>query len=469
MVMGRTALVGLAMVFTAGCAASTAERPPSAEPERTYVGQHDEHPVPTMAPIKVAPVTSCAVASGNAAGDELAKLSLFSRALSQVREHYLRDITPRSRELLLAALWAVEATDRDVLMERDLDAPPRWVSVRVKGERCMLNIEHVDAPATLLSSLQQAMRFIGSRVAPPAGEIGARFAKIEAAATNAMLGALDRESRLVEADASGDLRAQPPGAAAAVAVAPAKPGAQPPGFTRASLSVGGEVAYVRPDGFPRGAAAQVEQQTTGASGQPAKGVVLDLRNNPGGLLAEATMVADVFIQRGVLGWVIGKDQRKALEARDSGHDFDGDVIVLVNRDTSAAAELVASAIRGLGRGIVLGEPTAGAGPVREFFDLSADEATTPAPVDGAAAAAEGPGLLLRTGSLWTGNDTPLEGAGGRPDLTLTWPAGRSSPAKEDCLLQLAQAAISQAPDARRSTLLATAKALAGKQVCGSAP
>src|SRR3569623_3588787 len=139
--MARTALVGVAMVFMAGCAAAISELPPSGEPVRTYVGQHDEHPVPTMAPIKAAPVTSCAVAAGNAAGDELAKLSLFSRALSQVRELYLRDITPRSRELLLAALWAVEATDRDVLKERDLDAPPRWVSVRVKGERCMLNIE----------------------------------------------------------------------------------------------------------------------------------------------------------------------------------------------------------------------------------------------------------------------------------------------------------------------------------------
>lgn len=476
MVTGRTALAGCATVVAIGCAGPAAERPPSAEPERTYVGQHDDRPLPSVAQAKAAPAANCPVASGNAGGSELALLSLFSTTLSQVRDYYPRDITPRSRELLLASLWAVEATDRDVLVERDLDAPPRWVSVTVKGERCTLNIERVDAPATLLSSLQDGMRFIGSRLALPTSETDARFTKIELAATNGMLAALDRQSRLVDADTYRDIRAQPPGASAATDVAPARQAAEPIGLTMAALSTRYEVAYLRPDGFRRGSAAQVEQGTLGSGGTAPKGVVLDLRNNPGGLLDEATRVADVFIERGVLGWIVDRDHRKALEAHDSGHDFEGSVVVLVNHQTSAAAELVASAIKSQGRGVIFGEETAGAGSIRDFFDLpvtSQDAPPAPAPPgDAAPPEAAQPqevlGLLLRTGYLWTANDAPIEGAGVRPDLQQPSPSGATSAANDDCLLQLAQAVISQAPDARRSTLLSTATALANKQVCAHA-
>lgn len=473
MVRGRTALVGLATVFTTGCLASTTERPPSPEPERTYVGQHDQRPMPTVAPVKVAPPTSCALKSATATGDELAQLSLFSRALFQLRDQYPRDITPRSRELLLAALWAIEVTDRDVLMERDLDAPPGWVSLTVKGERCMLNIERVDSPATVLSALQQAMRFIGSRLVLPASETGPRFSKIEVAATNGMLALLDRQSRLVDADASRDIRAQSPSATATTSVTAATPTSVAAGLRLAALSTGDEVAYVRPDGFPRGSAAQAEQEAMGSGGKTPKGVILDLRDNPGGLLEEAAGVADVFVERGVLGWIVGRAQRKALEAHDGGHDFAGAVVVLVNRRTSAGAELVASAIKSLGRGIVLGEQTAGAGSVREFFDLPvAGQPTGVASAEGGATAPTAtdlPGVLLRTGYLWTANDVPLESEGVRPDLPLTWPPPPASPANDDCLLKVAQAAITKAPDARRSMLLATAKALASEQICAVAP
>lgn len=492
MVTGRTALAGLTTVVAIGCATPAVERAPGAEPERTYLGAHDERP--HLMPAPSAPPTHCPVEASTAGEAHPPELPLFSRTLVHLREDYPRDIAPRSRQLLVASLSAVGAADSDVVVNQDPDTPPRWVSITAKGERCTLNIERVDAPASLRSSLQDGMRFVGSRLALAGGETDGRLTKLEIAATNGLLAALDPQSRLIDVDTYRDIRAQRPGASAALA--PPGLDADQAGPSLEEDSLGQEVAYLRPGRFQRGEGARVEQGATGSHGKTPKGVILDLRNNPGGLLDEAAQVADVFIERGVLGWIVGPHERKALDAHDDGHDFGGAVIVLVNHETAEGAELVASAIKNTGRGVILGEPTAGAGSVRAFFDLLATERPIPARLapgspdsDGARNVLDGReppappepaqadptgvdqpeevlGLLLRTGYLRTANDDSIEGAGVRPDIQPRWTAGPGPASNEDCLLELAQALISQAPDARRSTLLSTAKDLASKPVCG---
>jgi hypothetical protein len=492
MVTGRMALAGCATLFTLGCASPMAERPPSAEPERTYVGQRDERPLTTLATVKAAPATACPVGPDEANGARLSQLSLFSRTLFYLRELYPADITPRSRQLLLAALSAIPPADREVAVEADPEVPPRWVNVSVKGQRCTLNLERVDAPSSLRSSLQQAVRFLGSRVMLPADEAEARFTRIEIAATNGMLAALDRHSLLMDADAYAKVRASSTGPSASAVGSPEGQDARRAAFAAPEA---GEVAYLSLGAFQRGAGAEVQRSSIGSGGPPPKGVVLDLRDNKGGLVEEAAGVADVFIQRGVLGWIVGKRERTALEAHDGEQDFTGAVVVLVNHETASGAELVASAIQNLGRGVILGEVTAGAGAVRAFFDLSrhARQPDAPSPAggpdrdvvkdipEGGEAAAPGDGaqpsggereevlgLLLRTGSLRTANDHEIEGSGVRPDLQFAGPVGPSSASRDECLVRFARALISQAPDARRSTLLATAKALASRQDCGQA-
>ena len=485
--------MGWATLFTFGCAAPGAERAPDREPERTLLGQRDERPRPTLTSVRSAPPTSCAVGSSPVTGAQLAELSLFSRTLFYLRETYPRDITPYSRQLLLAALSAIPAADQDVAVERDPDALPRWINVTVAGERCALNIERVDAPWNLRSSLQTAMRFIGSRLALPAGETEARFTRIELAATNGMLAALDRASMLTDAPSYERDRGKPAGLIASALVSPQGQAAARPQFQGPYLE---DAAYLPVGGFARGAAAEVEQGAAGSGERPPKGVILDLRNDKGGLVDEAAKVAGVFIQRGVLGWIVGRHERTALEAHDSGHDFTGTVVVLVNHETASAAELVASAIQSLGRGLIIGEVTAGAGSVRTFFALPrkwrpAGASSPPAPPDRDVVqnildGVEPPPpqeqaepfdgqpdemfeLLLRTGYLRTANDREIEGAGVLPDIQIPRPVGPTSAAGDACLIHLAQALISQAPDARRSTLLPIAKTLADRWDCGQAP
>lgn len=492
MVMGRMALAGCAALFTLGCAPPMAERPPSAEPERTYLGQGDERPRTTLAPVRVAPATDCPVGPDATNGATLAELPLFSRTLFYLREWFPADITPRSRQLLLAALAAIPPADSDVAVERDPDVAPLWVSVSAKGQRCTLNLERVDAPSSLRSSLQQAVRFLASRVMLPADEVEARFTKIEIAATNGMLASLDRHSLLIDADTYGKVRATSTGPSASAVVSPDGQEVRRAAFPGGDA---GEVAYLSVGSFQRGAGAEVQRSSIGSGGPPPKGIILDLRDNKGGLVDEAAMVADVFIQRGVLGWIVGRHERTALEAHDGGQDFTGAVVVLVNHETASGAELVASAIQNLGRGVIIGDVTAGAGSVRRFFDLPGrwpagasspagspdrdvvqnipnDGEMPPPHDDGEPFSGEREkvlGLLLRTGYLRTANDHDIEGSGVRPDLQPPGPVGPASASRDECLVHFAHALISRAPDGRRSTLLATAKVLASRQDCGHAP
>jgi|GEM_PF-3263809 len=488
MVTGRTVLAGCTALLTLGCAAPEAQRPRDGAPERTYLGQRDDRPRPTVAPVRSAPATNCPAGSDAANGARLGELALFSRALFYLREQSPRDISPRSRQLLLAALGAIPAAASDVTVQPDPDAPPRWVTVTVKGERCLLNIEHVDAPPGVQSSLQEAMQFVGSRLLLPAEETQATFARIEMAASNGMLAALDRRAALLDGDSYRKVQRDRTSLSASDVASPEGQDARRPEFQGPHAS---EVAYLPLGGFPPGAGAEVEQAAKGAGGTPPKGVILDLRDNKGGLVEEAANVADVFIERGVLGWIVGRRERTALEAHGSGHDFTGAVVVLVNHQTAGAAELVASAIQGLGRGLIIGETTAGVGSVRSFFDLPAsgrppgaspdrdvvvqdllDGGKTAPAVDQPAAvdpeAKEPFGLLVRTGYLRTANDHDIDGAGVRPDIELPGPIGAATPSADACLIQLAQALISQAPDGRRSTLLPIAKGLARTRDCGQA-
>jgi carboxyl-terminal processing protease len=105
-----------------------------------------------------------------------------------------------------------------------------------------------------------------------------------------------------------------------------------------------------------------------------KGLVLDLRQNPGGLLNEGVGVADKFLHKGQL--IVSHHGRSSPERRytamhgDGGRDYP--LVVLVNRGTASAAEIVAGAIQDHDRGLVVGEITFGKGLVQTVYPLSND-------------------------------------------------------------------------------------------------
>ena len=105
-----------------------------------------------------------------------------------------------------------------------------------------------------------------------------------------------------------------------------------------------------------------------------KGLILDLRQNPGGLLNEGVGVADKFLHKGQL--IVSHHGRSSPERRyvathgNGGHDYP--LVVLVNRGTASAAEIVAGAIQDHDRGLIVGETTFGKGLVQTVYPLSND-------------------------------------------------------------------------------------------------
>ncbi len=103
-----------------------------------------------------------------------------------------------------------------------------------------------------------------------------------------------------------------------------------------------------------------------------KGVVLDMRNNPGGVLSAAIDVSDAFLHRGEIVKTEGRTRgaRQNFRAR-SGDILDGaPLIVLVNGGSASASEIVAGALQDQGRAIIMGEPTFGKGSVQTILPLS---------------------------------------------------------------------------------------------------
>ncbi|TCV91588.1 carboxyl-terminal processing protease [Luteibacter rhizovicinus] len=101
-----------------------------------------------------------------------------------------------------------------------------------------------------------------------------------------------------------------------------------------------------------------------------EGVVIDLRNNGGGSLSEATELTGLFIDTGPVVQV--RDARGQVEAQGDdapGMAWDGPLAVLVNRGSASASEIFAAAIQDYGRGLIIGEPTFGKGTVQNLVDL----------------------------------------------------------------------------------------------------
>jgi carboxyl-terminal processing protease len=103
-----------------------------------------------------------------------------------------------------------------------------------------------------------------------------------------------------------------------------------------------------------------------------KGLILDLRQNPGGLLSEGVGVADKFLRKGQL--IVSHHGRNSPEKRYTATHGDGGkeypLVVLVNRGTASAAEIVAGAIQDHDRGLIVGETTFGKGLVQTVYPLS---------------------------------------------------------------------------------------------------
>ena len=102
-----------------------------------------------------------------------------------------------------------------------------------------------------------------------------------------------------------------------------------------------------------------------------KGLIFDLRDNPGGFLDQSVEVADMFLNDGVVLYERTKDgDEQVFRSDDRGVAQDVPLVVLVNGGSASAAEIVAGAIQDRGRGVLIGETTFGKGSVQQINHLS---------------------------------------------------------------------------------------------------
>jgi carboxyl-terminal processing protease len=136
---------------------------------------------------------------------------------------------------------------------------------------------------------------------------------------------------------------------------------------------------------------------------PLSGVVLDLRNNPGGLLDSAVEVSDLFLDGGNVVSAVGRAERSSFERDASAGDaLDGAaLVVLVNEGTASASEIVAGALQDHGRALIAGHTTFGKGSVQTVMPLSG-----------------GTAIKLTTSRYFTPSGRSIQAAGIVPDVLL---------------------------------------------------
>jgi carboxyl-terminal processing protease len=137
----------------------------------------------------------------------------------------------------------------------------------------------------------------------------------------------------------------------------------------------GDVGYVEMVSFSESSTSELREAVRRLRGEGARGLILDLRRNPGGLLDQGVSVADLFLDRGqtvveTKGRVANQNQRASAR---SGDQFEGmPVVVLVDRQSASASEIVAGALQDHDRALVLGRTTYGKGSVQTLFPLTGD-------------------------------------------------------------------------------------------------
>ncbi len=185
--------------------------------------------------------------------------------------------------------------------------------------------------------------------------------------------------------------------------------------------LGDGYGYIRITQFQERTAAALEEaisELSGGDDSNLRGLILDLRNDPGGLLSQAVKVADAFLDSGLIVYTDGRldSQKQKYFAHKPGSHTDFPMVVLVNGGTASAAEIVAGALQDHKRALVLGTQTFGKGSVQTILPLDDQSA-----------------LRLTTALYYTPSGRSIQATGIQPDIVmennvqLTSGAGKKSP------------------------------------------
>ncbi len=185
-------------------------------------------------------------------------------------------------------------------------------------------------------------------------------------------------------------------------------------LTREIIKVRSVKARTLEDGFGYLRISQFQEQTTAdlhaalevlrkENGGSLGGLVLDLRNNPGGLLDQAVQVSDTFLTSGLVVYTEGREEgsRMKFTAHQKGTEPDFPMVVLINGGSASASEIVAGALQDHGRAVIMGTQSFGKGSVQTIIPLSDDS-----------------GLRLTTARYFTPTGRSIQALGIVPDIVV---------------------------------------------------
>ena len=167
-----------------------------------------------------------------------------------------------------------------------------------------------------------------------------------------------------------------------------------------------DILYVRLSGFGSGTDTDLRSALSEGITPETSGIILDLRNNPGGWLDVALNIAEEFIPDGVV--LIQRDgdgTEQIYESEGGGLAYDLPLVVLIDQGSASASEVLAGAIQAHERGTIVGSRSFGKGTVQMWYDLG-----------------NGGGLRVTTSQWLTPERRWIHGYGITPDVIVDWPA-----------------------------------------------
>jgi carboxyl-terminal processing protease len=164
--------------------------------------------------------------------------------------------------------------------------------------------------------------------------------------------------------------------------------------------------YVRISSFQSGTGEALKEALASLkkeNGGPLKGLVLDLRNNPGGVLNAAVEVSDAFLKSGLIVYTEGRIENSEMRFNASPDDLidDAPIVVLINAGSASASEIVAGALQDQKRAVIMGEKSFGKGSVQTILPTS-----------------NGAAVKLTTARYFTPSGRSIQAEGIEPDIAL---------------------------------------------------
>jgi carboxyl-terminal processing protease len=167
-----------------------------------------------------------------------------------------------------------------------------------------------------------------------------------------------------------------------------------------------DIAYARLTSFSSNATERLQETLESLLEQEPRGLILDLRDNPGGFLNQSVTVADLFLDQGIVLYQRDSSGQEEVFESDSGDLAEQiPLVILVSPGSASASEIVAGAVQDRGRGVVIGEVTLGKGSVQTTRTLS-----------------DGSELRVTIARWYTPNNATIDGQGIVPDIIVETPA-----------------------------------------------